>query len=128
VNLHLFNGGMLDDRDPDGSGPLKSHFAQRLGELVTEVGPLVLYNTYSSLNTSAFDNWVAPGTGRRSYLLGTTAGRQMLRDAGFWPLTEPPVFSQFGLDLRRLSNRSEQTRIERHSGRVPIAGPGPLVA
>jgi len=64
VNLHLFNGGILDDRDPDGAGPLKSHFAQRLGELVTEVGPLVLYNTYSSLNTSAFDTWVAPGTGR----------------------------------------------------------------
>jgi hypothetical protein len=96
VNLHLFNGGMLDDRDPDGSGPLKSHFAQRLSELVSEVGPLVLYNTYSSLDTSAFDTWVAPGTGRRSYLLGTTAGRQMLRDAGFWPVTEPPVFSQFG--------------------------------
>jgi hypothetical protein len=96
VNLHLFNGGMLDDRDPDASGPLKSHFAQRLGELVTEVGPLVLYNTCSNLNTSAFDTWVAPGTGRRSYLLGTTTGRQMLRDAGFWPVTEPPVFSQFG--------------------------------
>ncbi len=96
VNRHQFNGGMLDDRDPDGSGPLKSRFAQRLGELVTEVGPLVLYNTNSNLNTSAYDTWVAPGTGRRSYLLGATAGRQMLRDAGLWPLTEPPVFSQFG--------------------------------
>ena len=96
VNLHLFNGGMLDDRDPDAAGPLKSHFAQRLGELVTEVGPLVLYNAGASLNTSAFDTWVAPGTGRRSYLLGTSGGRQMLRDAGFWPVTEPPVFSQFG--------------------------------
>jgi len=98
VNFHMYNGGVLDDRDPDGAGPLKSHFAQRLGELVTEVGPLVLYNTYSSLNTSAFDTWVASGTGtnRRSYLLGNTAGRQMLRDAGFWPVTEPPAFSQFG--------------------------------
>jgi len=96
VNLHLFNGGVLDDRDPDGAGPLKSHFAQRLGELVAEVGPLVLYNTYSTLNTSAFDTWVASGTGRRSYLLGNSTGRQMLRDAGFWPVTEPPVFSQFG--------------------------------
>ena len=96
VNFHLFNGGVLDDRDPDGAGPLKSHFAQRLGELTNEVGPLVLYNTYSSLTTSAFDAWVASGTGRRSYLLGTTTGRRMLRDAGFWPVTEPPVFSQFG--------------------------------
>jgi len=96
VNLQLFNGGVLDDRDPDGAGPLKSHFAQRLSELVTEVGPLVLYNTYSSLNTTAFDTWVASGTGRRSYLLGTASGHRMLRDAGFWPVTEPPVFSQFG--------------------------------
>jgi len=96
INLHLFNGGVLDDRDPDGAGPLKSLFAQRLGELVAEVGPLVLYNTYSSLNTSAFDTWVASGSGRRSYLLGTTAGHRIFRDAGFWPVTEPPVFSQFG--------------------------------
>jgi hypothetical protein len=96
VNLHLFNGGILDDRDPDGAGPLTSHFAQRLGELVNEAGPLVLYNTGSSLNTSAFDTWVAPGTGRRAYLLGTSKGRRMLRDAGFWPVTEPPIFSQFG--------------------------------
>ena len=96
VNFHLFNGGVLDDRDPDGTGPLKSRFAQRLGELVTEVGPLVQYNTGSSLNTSAFDGWVAVASGRRSYLLGTDAGRKMLRDAGYWPLTEPPVFSQYG--------------------------------
>jgi hypothetical protein len=96
VNLRLFNGGMLDDRDPDGAGPLKSHFAQRLGELVAEVGPLVFYNINSSLNTSAFDTWTASGSGRRSYLLGTTTGRKMLRDAGLWPVTEPPIFSQFG--------------------------------
>ncbi len=96
VNLQMFNGGMLDDRDPDGVGPLKSHFAQRLGELVSEVGPLVLYNTGGNLNTSAFDIWVASGTGRRSYLLGTTTGQKMLRDAGLWPVTEPPIFSQFG--------------------------------
>ncbi len=96
VNFHLFNGGVLDDRDPDGAGPLKSHFNRLLGDLVTEVGPLVLYNIGSSLNTAAFDGWVATGTGRRSYLLGTTAGRQMFRDAGFWPVTEPPVFSQQG--------------------------------
>jgi hypothetical protein len=96
VNRQLFNGGVLDDRDPDGSGPLKSHFAQRLDELVSEVGPLVLYNTYASLDTNAFTGWVNTTTGRRSYLLGTAAGQRMLRDAGFWPVTEPPVFSRFG--------------------------------
>jgi hypothetical protein len=96
VNLRMFNGGVLDDRDPDGSGPLKSRFAQRLGELVTEVGPLVQYNIGSSLTTSAFDLWTNANNGRRSYLLGTGTGRKMLRDAGYWPLTEPPVFSQYG--------------------------------
>ncbi len=96
VNLQMFNGGMLDDRDPDGGGPLQSHFAQRLGELVSEVGPLVLYNTGANLNTGPFDTWTASGSGRRSYLLGTTTGRKMLRDAGLWPVTEPPIFSQFG--------------------------------
>ncbi len=96
VNLNMFNGGVLDDRDPDGAGPLKSHFSQRLGELVAEAAPLVQYNTGSSLNTSAFDGWVDTNFGRRSYLLGTTDGRRMLRDNGLWPLTEPPLFSQYG--------------------------------
>ncbi|MFO1476093.1 MAG: lamin tail domain-containing protein [Verrucomicrobiota bacterium] len=96
VNLHLFNGGALDDRDPDGSCPLKSHFAQRLGELIAEAGPLVQYNSGSAIATSAFDNWVLPTAGRRSYLLGTATGRRILRDARLWPVTEPPQFSQFG--------------------------------
>ena len=28
VNQHMFNGGVLDDRDPDGAGPLMSQFQQ----------------------------------------------------------------------------------------------------
>jgi hypothetical protein len=96
VNFHLFNGGILDDRDPDGAGPLKSHFGQRLTELVQEAGALVQYNTGQPLDQSAFNTWAASGSGRRSYLLGAAPGRQMLRDAGLWPLTEPPVFSRYG--------------------------------
>ena len=45
---------------------------------------------------SAFNTWTASGSGRRSYLLGSISGRQMLRDAGLWPVTEPPIFSRYG--------------------------------
>ena len=96
VNLHMFNGGLLDDRDPDGAGPLKCRFVQRVDEMGREVGDLVKYNTGQSLNLNAFYSWTSSANGRRSYLLGTVPGRQMLRDSGLWPLTEPPVFSQFG--------------------------------
>jgi len=57
---------------------------------------LVQYNMGQPLNLSAFNSWTAPGSGRRSYLLGSVPGRQMLRNAGLWPLTEPPVSSQYG--------------------------------
>ncbi len=96
VNRHLFNGGVLDDRDPDGAGPLKSRIRQRLDELIAEAGPLVKYNSGQTLKTTAFDTWTATGTGRRSYLLGNVAGRQYLRDSKLWPLTEPPIFNTFG--------------------------------
>jgi hypothetical protein len=93
VNLHLFNGGVLDERDPDGAGPRRSNFRTRVEELSREAGDLVRYNTGQSMSVSAFYAW-APA--RRIYLLGSGAGRQMLRNAGLWPVTEPPVFSQFG--------------------------------
>jgi hypothetical protein len=112
VNFHMFNGGMLDDRDPDGTGPVKSHFGQRLGELVAEEGPLVQYNTGSSLDTSAFDGWVNTNSGRRSYLLGTAAGRKMLRDAGYWP-----AIPQGGGVLRRsrrVERQLEEIRVSDH--------------
>jgi len=96
VNRHMFNGGVLDDRDPDGVGPLRSHFGNRLNELVQEVASAVEYNSGSAMTLSAFNHWVSPTSGRRSYLLDTTAGRRMLRVAGFWPVTEPPRFSQHG--------------------------------
>ena len=94
INRHLFNGGVLDDRDPDGAGPMKSHFQQRFDELAGEAAPLVLYNQGSPLRTNVFTTWTASGTGRRSYLLGNNT--QQFRNAGLWPVTEPPVFSQFG--------------------------------
>lgn len=96
VNRHMFNGGVLDDRDPDGSGPGKSRFLQQLDTLRGEVNEAVKYNSGSSINLAAFNAWINTTNGRRSYLLGTEPGRRMLRDSGFWPLTEPPVFSQHG--------------------------------
>lgn len=96
VNLHMFNQGVLDDRDPDGAGPLKSRFRERLDELVLEAGDLVRYNAGQSLNTAPFLSWISSTSGRRTFLLGSTSGRQMLRDSGLWPRTEPPVFSQHG--------------------------------
>ncbi|HWQ90798.1 MAG TPA: CotH kinase family protein, partial [Clostridia bacterium] len=96
VNRHMFNGGVLDDRDPDGAGPQQSRVMGQLEELVAEVGNAVVYNSGTGLRTNNFHQWVAPLTGRRSYLLGKTSGRMMLRSTGFWPVTEPPQFSPFG--------------------------------
>lgn len=96
VSRHLFGGGVLDDRDPDGAGPRTSFFRARLDNLVREANDLVRYNTGQNIALNAFNTWNAPTTGRRTYLLGTTPGRRMLRDAGLWPATEPPSFSQHG--------------------------------
>jgi hypothetical protein len=96
VQFHLFNGGIIDDRDPDGAGAAISHVRQRLNGLVSEAGNLVKYNIGQTLSLSAFNQWAAPTLGRRTYLLGQTAGHQMLRDAGLWPVTEPPLFDQHG--------------------------------
>jgi len=95
VNKRMFNNGLLDDRDPDGAGPLVSSFWRKFNEVASEAAPLVQYNS-GLLQTNLFLTWTAPDTGRRSYLLGNGPGRQILRDNGLWPLTEPPIFSQFG--------------------------------
>lgn len=96
VNLRMFNGGILDDRDPDGAGPLGSHFKAVQDQLAREAGDLIRYNSGTVLNLTAYTSWASPAGGRRTYLLGASPGRRMLRDAGFWPVTEPPVFNQHG--------------------------------
>lgn len=110
VNRAMFNGGVLDDRDPDGAGPLKSRLKTRLDELVAEAGPLVQYNTGQALRTAWFDTWVNPSTGRRTVILpkgvkgavGYTPGHLRAPNGTynatdtFWPETEPPVLSPFG--------------------------------
>jgi hypothetical protein len=96
INARMFNGGVLDDRDPDGAGPRKHHVARRLDELVKEAGELVKYNTGLALRQSGYVKWWAVTNGRRDYLFGTGPGKQQFRNASFWPVTEPPVFSQHG--------------------------------
>jgi hypothetical protein len=96
VHRHCFNGGVLDDRDPDGAGPQKSHLRERAEAIGREAGDLVRYNTGQTINLGSVYAWASPTSGRRSYLLGTNPGRRHLRDAGLWPLTEPPVFNVFG--------------------------------
>ncbi len=96
INLHLFNGGVLDDRDPDGAGPRKHHPARRLEELVREAGELVKYNSGQALKQTAFNVWWGTSNNRRSFLLGSLSSQRQFRNAGLWPVTEPPVFSQHG--------------------------------
>ncbi len=96
INQHLFNGGVLDERDPDGAGPLKHWQQARLGEMVAEAGELVKYSSGQALKVTPFNNWWSTTNGRRTYLLGDVPGRQQFRESGFWPVTEPPVFSQHG--------------------------------
>ncbi len=115
IQSRMFNGGVLDDRDPDGVGPLKSRFQQRLDELVKEAGELVRYSSGQALKQTPFMNWITTTNSRRSFLLGNTPGRQMFRDSGFWPLTEPPAFNQHGgsvppgFSLSMTSNVASQT-------------------
>jgi hypothetical protein len=96
VNRHLFNGGVLDDRDPDGGGPRISRFQQRFNELAAEAAPLVLYNQGAPLFTNSFHGLDRARDGTPQLPSRSGSGRQMLRDAGLWPVTEPPAFNQHG--------------------------------
>ena len=96
VARHMFNGGVLDDRDLDGTGAYQPIFWREFDKIAAHAAPLVRYNHGSPLFTNLFSSWTAGGTGRRSYLLGSGAGREMLRSAGLWPATEMPMFSQHG--------------------------------
>jgi hypothetical protein len=97
INRHLFNGGILDERDPDGAGPLKHWQQARFDEMVKEAGELVKYqNNGTAMKTAPWTTWWGVTNGRRTYLLGDVPGRQQFRDSGYWPRTEPPIFSQHG--------------------------------
>ena len=89
INKHLFNGGVLDDRDYDNS-IIKSEFDQ----LTTEFADLLRVMNNQTVQSSKLTAWTREATGRRRYLFGPT--REDFRNNGLWPTIVPPSFSKFG--------------------------------
>ncbi|MFT4549654.1 MAG: hypothetical protein ACI8XO_001026 [Verrucomicrobiales bacterium] len=88
VNKHLFNGGVLDDRDFD-----NSHIHARNEELVEEFDDLLSFMNNQTVTNTHTRNW-ATGTTRRNYLFGPN--RESFRNHDLWPTATPPELSQFG--------------------------------
>lgn len=89
IQKHLFNGGILDDRDQ-----LNSHIRQRIDGLEDEFGDLLRLIENQSVTTGGVLRWTNPAIGRRRYLFGPV--REDFRDNDLWPKIAPPAFSQFG--------------------------------
>lgn len=90
IHKHLFNGGILDDRDYQNSH-LKSEFNQLVEEFSGLLG--VMHNG-ESVNPFVPQAWASQTTGRRRFLLGPT--REDFRDNNLWPEVTPPALSKFG--------------------------------
>jgi len=89
IHKHLFNNGILDDRDL-----ATAHLKERFDGLVDEFSDLLSVVSNQSVQTSGPTSWMHPTAGRRTYLLGPR--REEFRDNGLWPTTSPPNFSTFG--------------------------------
>jgi len=89
INKHLFNGGVLDDRDFE-----NSHLKNLADQLYGEFSDLLSYMNKESVNENIIRSWANTTNGRRQYLLGPK--REDFRNNGLWPKTEPPQFSQLG--------------------------------
>jgi hypothetical protein len=90
VNKHMFNGGVLDDRNYE-----TSHLKIRTDEIIGEFAALQKAVSNQNLNlASKIQSWTRETSGRRAYLLGPK--RENLANADLWPATAPPEFSQFG--------------------------------
>lgn len=85
VQKHMFNGGVLDDR---GSTFWLKTQKDALKSLVQ---PIITQVTGQAFNEAWFTAWTAPGTGRRSYLLGPNGAQ--LAAYGLWPATTAPALS-----------------------------------
>lgn len=93
IHKHMFNGGILDDRDQEGS-TMKLEFNQ----LVTDFEALLeVVRNQNSVSTSKFDSWVQESTGRRRYLLGPS--RESFRNQNLWPTSPAPDFDKLGGSL-----------------------------
>lgn len=89
INKHMFNGGVLDDRDG-----LNSRFGQITTELKADYDPLLNYVHGQSANISYFNNWTSSSSGRRRYLFGPS--RTDFADNDLWPSVSPVNFNLHG--------------------------------
>ena len=89
INLHLFNGGVLDDRDYE-----NSHLKNLTDQLYDEFRDLLSFMNKESINENIIKSWASTNNGRRQYLFGPR--RNEFRKNDLWPDTPPPQFSQFG--------------------------------
>ncbi|MDB4763533.1 CotH kinase family protein, partial [Akkermansiaceae bacterium] len=89
IQKHLFNGGILDDRDQS-----NSHIRKRFDGLKGEFESLLRLIENQAVDTGKVLRWINPSIGRRRYLFGPV--RQDFRDNNLWPEIAPPTFSQFG--------------------------------
>ena len=94
INKHMFNGGVLDDRDYT-----NSHLKGEMDQLVTEFSDLLRVMNNEGVQTSKPLAWASPTSGRRRYLFGPV--RENFHDKNLWPGTSPPEFSQFGGTVSR---------------------------
>ena len=89
INKHLFNGGVLDDRDFE-----NSHLKKLADQLYGEFSDLLSYMNKEAINENIIQTWASTNNGRRQYLFGPR--RNEFQKNGLWPDTPPPQFSQFG--------------------------------
>jgi hypothetical protein len=94
INKHLFNGGVLDDRDFE-----NSHIKSLTDELKDEFADLLSFMNGESVNTSKISAWTSTASGRRNYLFGPN--REEFRDNNLWPDLPAPEFSQPGGSVPR---------------------------
>jgi hypothetical protein len=92
IHRHFFHDGTLDD-----STPATSRIKEIIDVCVAEFQPLSQERNNQNVNMSFWNNWVASGNSRRSYLLGSNGSH--FRDAGYWPVTAPVEFNQHGGDV-----------------------------
>lgn len=88
VQKHMFNGGALDDRGST------AWIKTQKDVLKAQVEPIINYVTGQAFNDSWFTTWVAPTTGRRTYLLGPNGAQ--LATYSLWPATAAPTMSLQG--------------------------------
>lgn len=89
IHKHFFNGGTLDD-----SSPNTSKVKEVIDNAISEFSPLLDERSNETVDTEFWRYWSAAGSSRRSYLLGPND--EQFRDAGYWPNTAPPNYSQYG--------------------------------